>query len=49
MPASQSRSDPDETSGQKLEVCRKFGWLALVTYHLFSHERNIPEKSAKGF
>jgi hypothetical protein len=49
MPASQSRSDPDETSGQKLEVCRKFGWLALVTYHLFSHGKDIPAEISKSF
>lgn len=39
MPTSHSRRDPDETSGQKLKVCGKCGWLALVTYHLFSSRK----------
>jgi hypothetical protein len=48
MPTSQSRSDPDETSGQKLRVCRKCGWLVLVTYHLFFFaDQKILQKSVR--
>jgi hypothetical protein len=41
MPASNSNSNPDDTRlVRNWRVCRKCGWLALVTYHTFFFSPN---------